>query len=569
MSAESVARAHQRGRQQLADAVSHLARDLWRQMDPANLDASWARIAPQLLVGLTGAQLAAARTADGYVADMLAEQGADAAAAFTTNPGALVGFASDGRDLPGLLLNAVTTVKASIGTGATVKQAMAGGLANLTMLVQTQVADAGRSADGVSMVAHPAAQGYVRMVSGGACGRCVVLAGKFYRWNKGFKRHPHCHCTNVPAAEDHVGDIRTHPRAFFDSLPAAEQDKQFTKAGAQAIRDGADISQVVNARRGAYGLTPAGARITADEARALRNGLEVGRLQTRNVFGHDLFVTTEGTTTRGVAGRRLGARESGVKRAGGRYRSARPPRLMPESIYQIAGDDRAEALRLLERNGYIRPGSPARRLAIPRVPTLDERFARAASGQDALDAPTFGLDRRGAARPTAFTQAMADSLSGYQGSDFANINRRLRGQPLKSGLLNAALTDAAVADIDAAMAASTLARETLMYRGVEDAGTMFGARLDGDLTGLEWREDAYVSTSADRAMAEGFAATLGDSGLVMRILTPKGTGAVQVSGLKLEAEILLHRGMRFRVIRDRGRSPVDGLRHIDVEVLRD
>lgn len=299
-------------------------------------------------------------------------------------------------------------------------------------------------------------------------------------------------------------------------MPLAEQDRVFGRAGAQTIREGGDIGRVVNARRGMY--TAGGKQFTSEAATVL--------------------------------GRRV--------------------RLMPEQIYREAGGNRDETLRLLRSHGYLRSAPPRlARVVAPRVPTLDERFARAASGQDALDAPTFGLDRRAVARPKAFTQAMADSLSGYQGSDFANINRRLRGQPLKSGLLNAALTDAAVADIDAAMAASTLARETLVYRGVEDARTMFGARLDGDLTGLEWREDAYVSTSADRAMAEGFAATLGNSGLVMRILTPKGTGAVQVSGLKLEAEILLRRGMRFRVIRDRGRSPVDGLRHIDVEVLRD
>lgn len=126
----------------------------------------------------------------------------------------------------------------------------------------------------------------------------------------------------------------------------------FTKAGAEAIRLGADIGQVVNARRGAAGLAPAGARLTADEGRALRGGREAGRLETRDVFGRDLFITTEGTTTRGVAGVRLGAKVDGVK-AGGRYRSARAPRLMPESILQIAGRDRDEAVRLLKRFGFI------------------------------------------------------------------------------------------------------------------------------------------------------------------------------------------------------------------------
>lgn len=159
---------------------------------------------------------------------------------------------------------------------------------------------------------------------------------------------------HVPAGEDTADDIRTDPRKWFDSLSEAEQNRQFTVAGAQAIRDGANISQVVNARRGAYGLTPAGARITAAEARALRGGRDRGRLEAVDVYGRQLFITTEGVTTRGVAGVRLGAKETGVKRpSGGRYRSARPPRLMPESIYQIAGDDRAEALRLLKRFGYI------------------------------------------------------------------------------------------------------------------------------------------------------------------------------------------------------------------------
>lgn len=109
---------------------------------------------------------------------------------------------------------------------------------------------------------------------------------------------------------------------------------------------------MVNARRGAVGLTPAGARVTAEEAKALRGGLERGRLRAQNVFGQQHFVTTEGVTSRGVAGVRLGAKVDGRKAAGARYRSARTPRLMPESIYQIA-ESRDDAIRLLTRFGYI------------------------------------------------------------------------------------------------------------------------------------------------------------------------------------------------------------------------
>jgi hypothetical protein len=161
-----------------------------------------------------------------------------------------------------------------------------------------------------------------------------------------------CDCIHVPASEDMAGDLRTDPKLYFDSLSEGEQSRIFTQAGARAIRDGADISQVVNARRGAAGLAPAGARLTVAERQMLKGGRERGHLQTTKVFGQDVFITTEGVTTRGAAGVRLGARETGRKQ-GGRYRSARIPRLMPESIYQAAGDNREEAIRLLRRFGYI------------------------------------------------------------------------------------------------------------------------------------------------------------------------------------------------------------------------
>ena len=353
MSAESVALAHYRSRAGLADALARAARRLWLRVDRSNIAASWQAQLVDLLVLVNGAQLAAAQAAEEYVDTVLAEQNIGGDAEGRLAPRALAGVASDGRTLDTLLYQPVVATLGAISQGAPVDRALAGGLANLDMICRTQVADIGRAADQVALTARPRVDGYVRMVVGRTCGRCVVLAGRHYRWNAGFARHPKCDCIHVPAAEDTADDIRTNPRAWFDSLSSAEQDRQFTTAGARAIRDGADISQVVNARRGAFGLTPAGARITAAEARALRNGLERGRLQAQDVFGHQLFVTTEGVTTRGVAGRRLGARTDRVKVDGARYTSARAPRLMPESIYQIAGNDRPEALRLLRRFGYI------------------------------------------------------------------------------------------------------------------------------------------------------------------------------------------------------------------------
>lgn len=348
-----LARRHAAFRRRLAVAAAGEATQMWRKVDPGSIQQSWLTQLDRLLVLVTGAQKAVAQRADDYLDEVLDLQDISPAAEGHTVATALAGVASDGRGLDGVLYRPVVTALTGIQRGATVERAMASGLATLDMIVRTQVADAGRAADQVATVARPRANGYVRMLVGTSCSRCAVLAGRWYAVNAGFDRHPRCDCVHVPGREDTTDDVRTDPKAFFRSLSAVEQDQVFTQAGAEAIRLGADIGQVVNARRGARGLTPAGARITAEEARALRGGLQRGRLQTVDVFGHQLAITSEGATTRGLAGVRLGAKVDGVKKTGGRYRSAKAPRLMPESLLQIAGTDRDLALKLLKRNGYI------------------------------------------------------------------------------------------------------------------------------------------------------------------------------------------------------------------------
>lgn len=353
MSLRTLAREHYRRRSRLARAIEQFAARTWRRIDRANIAETWAAAVPRLEVAVTAAQREAAAAADRYLAAVLAEQDLDPAAVGVVNVDGLAGVASDGRDLAALLNQPALTSLAALSGGATVDRALAAGEAHLRMIAGTQVADAGRVADQVAMVAHRAATGYVRMLVGGSCSRCVILAGRWYAVNAGFQRHPLCDCIHVPGREDTTDDVRTNPRAYFDSLTPQEQDRTFTKAGAEAIRLGANINQVVNVRRGAAGLTPAGARITGPEARMLRGGRSRGRLEAVDVYGRQLYVSTEGVTVRGVAGVRLGARETGVRREGQRYRSARTPRLMPESILQIAAGDRDEAIRLLTRFGYI------------------------------------------------------------------------------------------------------------------------------------------------------------------------------------------------------------------------
>jgi hypothetical protein len=299
MSARDVAAAHARRRARLAERLRREAKRAWAQVDGRAISPSWAAQVPHLLLVLTAAQREAAAAADGYLTAILAAQGV-AAEEPRINPAAFAGIASDGRDLASLLALPGIVAKTAIAGGADTDRAMAAGGALAQLAAHTQVADAGRTADQAALVAESRAAGYVRMVVGKTCSRCLILAGRTYRWNAGFRRHPKCDCIHIPAAEDHADDLRTNPRQAFDAMDRAEQERVFGKAGAEAIRDGADMARVVNARRG---------------------------METANVFGRDVLTTTE------AAGRR--------------------PRLMPESIYAYADGDRAEAVRLLRLHGYI------------------------------------------------------------------------------------------------------------------------------------------------------------------------------------------------------------------------
>lgn len=124
--------------------------------------------------------------------------------------------------------------------------------------------------------------------------------------------------------------------SFFNSLSKAEQDRRFGTAGADAIREGADIYQVVNASRSV---------VTIDS------------------YGRKVVATLEGTTRRGgfygdmrreaelKTGQRF-ARSAGDLEMGLPRFQLRTPRLMPSEIYKLT-EDRNELIRLLRRFGYL------------------------------------------------------------------------------------------------------------------------------------------------------------------------------------------------------------------------
>lgn len=313
---------HYAEQQRLVVATLALTRREWSQMGD-DLDSSWARIGPRVTLLTASAQIGAARSGASYVPDSLSQTGGSAADPVgQIIPEALAGIASDGRPLESLLYGAV--VKSREADVDSLSQRLAIGGQWLDMAVHTTISDTARQAAGVAIAARPKT-GWIRMVNPPCCQRCAVLAGKQFKWNQGFQRHPRCDCRHIPYAESDPFD----PGIFV----GPDDVKDLSKVQRHAIGDGADMNQVINSRR--------------------------GRSANR-------MYTTEGTTRRGWAShvqRELAQQRGEVAKETAAHAGQRGyvknyvvrrtgPRPTPEAIYRFA-NSREEAIKLLAANGYI------------------------------------------------------------------------------------------------------------------------------------------------------------------------------------------------------------------------
>jgi hypothetical protein len=291
---------HYAYQQQVTAAVVRAAQLAWARVTLADLDGSWAAVAGGLLTLVTAAQVAAARDADPYLAAVLAEMGHPDDPAGQVQPAAFAGVASDGRGLGVAAREPLITVKVGPeGADGPVTGVGVGRVAAGDARADHRAGHGPRRRLG-GMVARPHVKGYVRVLTPPSCSRCVILAGRVYRWSTGFQRHPRDDCRSLPLAD--LGDA---PEFTTDPMAAlrAGQVRGLSKAEEAAISDGADLNQIVNAHRsGAYqGMT-----------------------------------TAEGVTRRGVAGKRLQGRQ----------------RLTVGAIQRLASD-RDEALKLLRAHAYL------------------------------------------------------------------------------------------------------------------------------------------------------------------------------------------------------------------------
>ena len=341
MSTPETAVKHYRAMLRLQRSARAAAAVAWSSLSAAYLSESWDSVSPALERAVSRLQLDAATRGAGYGGNTLADQGLYEAPEAWVDPSSLAGVSSRGASLGAALYSAIPHTKDLISGGMPERVALARGREVLQMSAAAQVADAGRTAAGLDTFARPKV-GYVRMLNPPSCSRCSVLAGRFYRNNEGFRRHPRCDCVHVPTTRTEAAEsegLVHDPYAYFESLSESAQDKTFGKAQAQAIRDGADLFQVVNARRG---MSYAG--VSAD---GTRRGQKVVSDFTR-----------EGTTRRALWG----------------GTNPRGKRLTPDAIY-AQGLPREATLVLLAKHGYLLPQGQVAEGAIrgagPVVPRSD------------------------------------------------------------------------------------------------------------------------------------------------------------------------------------------------------
>lgn len=212
---------------------------------------------------------------------------------------------------------------------------------------------------------------------------------------------------------------------------------------------------------------------------------------------------------------------------------------------------------------------PATSPATEPGPSFADRLDAAVGGEEALnEAPISTYTERGWEEAGFdLDDEHMEAVERYQANHDWEINNFLR-----TGEGDTGRVQGWVDNIDEVMERSRLRSEVAMWRGLRDGSLLFGDRLDGDLTGMEWNEAAYLSTTADEDLATSFAngSAVRDRAapnpVLMHLIVPAGVGGVELSDGRYEAEMLLQRGLTLRIVADHGVDP-SGVRRIDVVVV--
>lgn len=274
-------------------AAASDAQQAWGKVNPDFVKESWADLSPQAMSSVQAARVEISLASIDTVTDTLDELGIDPApATVQVDVRGLVATSSAGTLIEDVLDAAPIRTLSLVKDGTSIVDAMASTRKWIGQTAYDLVQEASGDASIVDTASRRQVTGYVRMLTPPSCARCAILAGRWYRWNDGFDRHPHCDCVHIPAAEYVAGDIRVDPKAYFDSLDKWDwDDLHLNTRDRAAIEAGANPITVINTRQ---------------------------------------------------RGSPIGKRRNSKKR------------LTIDEIYDQAGDNRDLALELLQRQGYLR-----------------------------------------------------------------------------------------------------------------------------------------------------------------------------------------------------------------------
>ena len=344
-----------RQQQRIAATTVAAANRLWRRMGDS-FDLSWASIRPAMLDVVQVGRLAAATTSLDYTPKVLAETAQADDPVGQINPRAFILAAPDGREMGTLLDGVIYQAKTAVKGGSSSSRALAQAGTWLSGTLLTVMSDTGRGVVSADIAQRPSIAGYVRMLNPPSCDRCVILAGKFYRWNEGFLRHKRCDCRHIPASEDVGGDMRTDPYEYFHSLDAKAQETTFGRSEARAIREGADIYRVVNVKSRGHGTAKAAAkygtptRMTVDDifrvagsrTNAVRLMESNGYITGTQVRGGNIIGMAEGAgqfgkggAARAATNATKAARETGTRDPLNRYTMTAAERRLYDANYRL------------------------------------------------------------------------------------------------------------------------------------------------------------------------------------------------------------------------------------------
>lgn len=229
---------------------------------------------------------------------------------------------------------------------------------------------------------------------------------------------------------------------------------------------------------------------------------------------------------------------------------------------EIKRRTRENMARLGQRVGHLTPVSEAK-------PTKKDPV----TGDAVHDLVPKGLFRRG-----TLTPVQRREFKTYSTGWFIVINNSLR-----SGTI---YTDPdysrdlkTVQIMRTAFDESVLSEDIQVWRGMYNSKRVFGDSWNNDLTGFEWDDKGFGSTTTQEDIVDLFnlGAESGSPDIAgdtkMKVSVPAGVKAVQISSNTKgsvengpQAEIALQDGLRWKVVKDHGFSP-EGRRELEVEVI--